>query len=59
MLGQHLSPVVIRLPSIEVDEAEPQWLVLASEDAQEEPVGYTTKAGCDFFPSLEKEQFAR
>jgi hypothetical protein len=57
-LGQRLSPVVIRLlPSIEVDEAEPQWLVLASEDAQEEPVGYTTKAGCDF--SLEKELFAR
>jgi len=51
--------VVIRLlPSIEVDEAEPQWLVLA-EDAQEERVGYTTKAGCDFFPSLEKELFAR
>jgi hypothetical protein len=23
---------------------------LACEDAQEEPVGYTTKAGCDFFP---------
>jgi hypothetical protein len=58
-VGQHLSPVVIRLlPSIEVDEAEPQWLVLA-EDAQEERVGYTTKAGCDFFPSLEKELFAR
>jgi hypothetical protein len=24
--------------------------VVASDDAQEEPVGYTTKAGCDFFP---------
>jgi hypothetical protein len=49
-VGQHLSPVVIRLlPSIDVDEAEPQWLVVASEEAQEEPVGYTTKAACDFF----------
>jgi hypothetical protein len=49
--------VIPLLPSIEVDEPEPQWLVVASEDAQEEPVGYTTKAGCDF--SLEQELFAR